>query len=124
MGRGLRELTVNLRNMIFMQRIKGASVLNAGEALGIVPGNGGGAMKIDQILALWGKDLVHPTPATYRRLANKITDKVEALLSMQAASDLAMGGDALNGRLTSAESGSPVPSPRNMHRLWSWTAQQ
>jgi hypothetical protein len=124
MGQGLRELTVNLRNMIFMQRIKGVSVLNAIEALGIVPGNGGEAMKIDQILVLWGTDLVHPTPATYNRLANKISDKVEALLSMQAASDLAMGGDALNGRLTSAESESPVPSPRNMHRLWSWTAQQ
>jgi hypothetical protein len=38
MGRGLRELTVNLRNMIFLRKLKGVSILNTVESLGIVPG--------------------------------------------------------------------------------------
>lgn len=33
-----------------------------------------------RIVALWGDDPVHPTNATYRELAAKISDKVEQLL--------------------------------------------
>jgi hypothetical protein len=66
--------------MIFMRKLKGVSVLNTVEALGIVPGHSGEAMEIDRILALWGPDPVHPTPATYRILAEKIVEKVENLL--------------------------------------------
>jgi hypothetical protein len=80
MERGLRDLTVNIRNMIFMRKLKGVSVLNTVEALGIIPGQSGDAMEIDKILALWGPDPVHPTPATYRILAKKIVEKVENLL--------------------------------------------
>ncbi len=81
MGKGLRDLTVNIRNMIFMRKLKGVSVLNTVEALGIIPGQSGDAMDIDKILALWGPDPVHPTTATYRILAKKIVEKVETLLS-------------------------------------------
>ncbi len=81
MGKGLRDLTVNIRNMIFMRKLKGVSVLNTVEALSIIPGQSGDAMDIDKILALWGPDPVHPTTATYRILAKKIVEKVETLLS-------------------------------------------
>jgi hypothetical protein len=81
MGKGLRDLTVNIRNMIFMRKLKGVSVLNTVEALGIVPSQNGDAMEIDKILALWAPDPVHPTPATYRILAKKIVEKVESLLT-------------------------------------------
>jgi hypothetical protein len=53
-GRRLQELPVNLRNMIFMRKITGVSVLNTVEVAGVVPGDGGGAMEIDRVLALWG----------------------------------------------------------------------
>jgi hypothetical protein len=39
MGRALRELTVSLRSMIFMRKLKGVSVFNPIEALGIIPGS-------------------------------------------------------------------------------------
>jgi hypothetical protein len=63
-------------------------VLNTVEALGIVPGQNGDAMEIDKILALWGPDPVHPTPATYRILAKKIAEKVECLLTEPAEREL------------------------------------
>jgi hypothetical protein len=88
MGRGLRDLTVNIRNMIFMRKLKGVSVLNTVEALGIIPGQSGDAMEIDKILALWGPDPVHPTPATYRILAKKNVEKVETLLLEPTDRDL------------------------------------
>ncbi len=56
MGHSLRELTVNLRNMVFMRKLKGVSVFNTVEALGIVPGNGGECLELDRLLALWGAD--------------------------------------------------------------------
>jgi hypothetical protein len=87
MGRGLRDLTVNIRNMIFMRKLKGVSVLNTVEALGIVPSHSGEAMEIDRVLALWGPDPVHPTTATYRILANKIAEKIENMLHASAESD-------------------------------------
>ncbi len=72
---------MNLRNMIFMRKMKGVSVLNTVEVPGVVPGDGGGAMEIDRVLALWGADSVYPRPATFRILANKIAEKTEALVS-------------------------------------------
>jgi hypothetical protein len=44
-------------------------------------------MEIDRILALWGPDPVHPTPATYRILANKIVEKIENMLLDTAERD-------------------------------------
>jgi hypothetical protein len=38
MGNSIRELNVNLRNMVFMRKLKGVSVLNTVEALGTSPG--------------------------------------------------------------------------------------
>lgn len=63
MGRCLHELTVNLRNMVFTRKLKGVSIFNTVEALGIVPGNGKECLELDRVLALWGADPVHPTQA-------------------------------------------------------------
>jgi hypothetical protein len=66
--------------MVFMRKLKGFSVFNTIEALGIVPGNSGECLELDRILALWGADPVHPTQAAYRILADKIASKVESLI--------------------------------------------
>ncbi len=58
--RGLRDLTINPINMIFMSKFKGVSVLNTVESLEIVPGEDGEAMEVDRVQALWGSDPVHP----------------------------------------------------------------
>ncbi len=105
MWKGLRDLTVNIRNMIFMRKLKGVSVLNTVEALGIIPGQSGDALEIDKILALWGPDPVHPTPATYRILAKKIVEKVEILLSEPAERE---------------SSGSQLPYKRKPDQRDSW----
>jgi hypothetical protein len=81
MGQGLKDLTMNLRNMVFMRKIRGASVLNTVEALGIVPDSEGRSLDIERVLAIWGSDPVHPSPAAYRILSGKIVEKIERLLS-------------------------------------------
>ncbi len=83
MGRGLKEQTVNLRNMIFMRKLRGLSVMNTVEALGIVPDADGHVLEIERVLALWGGDPVHPSQVAYRLLAGKIVEKVEDALSSQ-----------------------------------------
>ncbi len=77
---GLRDLTVNLRNILLMGKLKGVTVLNTVEALGTVPDAGGAAKQIERLLALWGSDPIHPSPAAYRLLAAKIAERVEAIL--------------------------------------------
>jgi hypothetical protein len=81
MGQGLKDITTNLRNMIFMRKIRGASVMNTVEALGIVPNSEGHSLDIERVLAIWGTDPVHPSPAAYRILAGKISEKIEQVLS-------------------------------------------
>jgi hypothetical protein len=81
MGQGLKDLTVNLRNMVFMRKIRGVSVMNTVEALGIVPDSEGHSLDIERVLAIWGSDPVHPSPAAYRILAGKIAEKIERVLS-------------------------------------------
>jgi hypothetical protein len=54
MGRSLRDLTVNLRNMIFMRKLRGVSVLNTIEALGIVTNGNDAELGLDRIIAIWG----------------------------------------------------------------------
>jgi hypothetical protein len=80
MGRGLKELTTNLRNMIFIRKLRGLTVMNTVEALGIVPDADGHVLEIERVLALWGGDPVHPSQAAYRLLAGKIVEKVHATL--------------------------------------------
>jgi hypothetical protein len=81
MGSRIRDLQIQLRNMIFMRKLKGVSVLNAVEALGIAQGSNNEEADLDRILALWGPDPVHPTAAAYRILSEKIVEKTDALLS-------------------------------------------
>ncbi len=81
MGQGLKDLTVNLRNMVFMKKIRGVTIMNTVEALGIVPDSEGHSLDIERVLAIWGTDPVHPSPAAYRILAGKIVEKIEQVLS-------------------------------------------
>jgi lysophospholipase L1-like esterase len=82
MGTALRELNKNLRNMIFMRKMKGVTVLNSLEALGLIPSADADTLSDDEgrIVALWGDDPVHPTRAAYRELAAKIAEKVTQIL--------------------------------------------
>jgi hypothetical protein len=80
-GQGLKDLTVNLRNMVFMRKIRGVTIMNTVEALGIVPDSEGHCLDIERVLAIWGTDPVHPSPAAYRILAGKIAEKIEQVLS-------------------------------------------
>ncbi len=57
MGSRIRDLQIQLRNMIFMRKFKGVSVLNAVEALGIAQGPNNEEADLDRILALWGPNL-------------------------------------------------------------------
>jgi hypothetical protein len=85
MGRGLKELTTNLRNMIFMRKLRGLTVMNTVEALGIVPDEDGNVLEIERVLALWGVgDPVHPSQAAYRLLSGKIVEKVHAVLQSKS----------------------------------------
>jgi hypothetical protein len=81
LGRGLRDLTVNLRNMLFMRKLKNVSVLNSTEALGIIPSDQGSEEGLDRIIALWGSDPVHPTREAYQRLATKIVTRASEILA-------------------------------------------
>jgi hypothetical protein len=58
MGTNLRELTGNLRNMIFMHKLKGIAVLNTVEALSNIPDTGRSALEVDWLYG--GSDPVHP----------------------------------------------------------------
>jgi hypothetical protein len=86
MGKSLKDLTINLRNMIFMRKLRGVSVLNTIEALGIVTSGNESDLGLDRIIAIWGSDPVHPTPVAYRILAEKISEKAESLLKEPCAS--------------------------------------
>jgi hypothetical protein len=56
MGRGLKDLTVNLRNMIFMRKLRSLSVMNIVESLGLVPDADGHTMDIERVLMIGGGD--------------------------------------------------------------------
>jgi hypothetical protein len=81
MGRGLRDLTINLRNMLFMRKLKNMFIVNLTEALGIIPSEQGSEEGLDRIIALWGSDPVHPTRGAYQRLAAKIAVRVSEILA-------------------------------------------
>jgi hypothetical protein len=83
MGRGLRDLTINLRNVLFMRKLKNVFVVNSTEALGIIPSDQGSDEGLDRIIALWGSDPVHPTREAYQRLAAKIAARVTEILAEQ-----------------------------------------
>jgi hypothetical protein len=105
MGCGLRVLTINLRKMVFTQKLKDMSVLNTIEALGIVPG--------ERVMrpwtwtvcwALWGPDPVLWMPATYRLLADKIAGMAENLLNMATEAEK-LARAHKEGKLESVNSG-------------------
>jgi hypothetical protein len=89
MGTALRELNRSLRNMIFMRKMKGVTMLNSLEALGLIPSADADTLSDDEgrIIALWGDDPVHPTRAAYRELATKIAEKTVQLLEEKPESD-------------------------------------
>ncbi len=83
MSRALRELTMSLRNMIFMRKLKDVSVVNSIEALGIIPGEAGMQASKDEILRLWGDDPVHPSSAAYARIAARVMERQMPFLRRQ-----------------------------------------
>jgi hypothetical protein len=104
MGRSLRDLTVNLRNMIFMRKLRGVSVLNTIEALGIVTNGNDAELGLDRIIAIWGGDPVHPTPVAYRILAEKISEKAESLLREPCAAASLVGSSTQKRKADNRES--------------------
>ncbi len=50
----LRDLMVNLRSMIFMRKMKGVTMFNPMEALGIIPPGEQEEEDVERVLELWG----------------------------------------------------------------------
>jgi hypothetical protein len=82
MGTVLRELNKCLKNMIFMRKMKGIIILNAIEALGLIPSPTEEYTDDEKrVIALWGPDPVHLTSAAYRELAAKVAEKTREILA-------------------------------------------
>ncbi len=80
MGTALRELNRCLKNMIFMWKMKGITILNA-MALGLIPSPADdNPADEERVMALWGPDPVHPTSAAYRELAANVAERTLDLL--------------------------------------------
>ncbi len=73
----IRDVYAWINNTIFMRKIKGVKVFNPTHALGFNDSD----VNIDSIIELWGEDPVHPTPATYQVLANKLVAMVDDMMA-------------------------------------------
>jgi hypothetical protein len=80
MIQAIRDVYAWINNTIFMQRIKVVKVFNPTHALGFNDYD----VNIDTILELWGDDPVHPTPAAYKVLADKLAAMADAMLAETA----------------------------------------
>jgi hypothetical protein len=76
MIQAIRDVYAWINNTIFMRRIKGVKVFNPTHALGFNDYD----VNIDTILELWGDDPLHPTPAAYKVLADKLVAMVNDML--------------------------------------------
>jgi hypothetical protein len=74
MGLQLRKLVTALRNTIVVRKMKGVTLFNPVEALGITLGRGEGGGEEDAILDLWGANPVRPTARAYKRLSGKLAE--------------------------------------------------
>jgi hypothetical protein len=77
MIQAIRDVYAWINNTIFMRRIKGVKVFNPTQALGFNDYD----VNIDSIIELWGEDPVHPTPAAYQVLANKLVAMVDDMMA-------------------------------------------
>ncbi len=77
MIQAIRDVYAWINNTIFMRRIKGVKVFNPTHALGLNEYD----VNIDSIIELWGEDPVHPTPAAYQVLANKLVAMVDDMMA-------------------------------------------
>jgi hypothetical protein len=80
MGRALPDLTVNLKDMIFMRKLLRVMMLNSSEALGTILGDSSGEEGLDRIIDLLGSGPVHPAVEAYKRLASKLAAKATSLI--------------------------------------------
>jgi hypothetical protein len=80
MIQAIRDVYAWINNTIFMRRIKGVKVFNPTHALGFNDYD----VNIDTIIELWGEDPVHPTPAAYQVLANKLVAMVDDMMAEPA----------------------------------------
>ncbi len=109
MGSCIRDLQIQLRNMIFMRKLKGVSVLNAVEALGIAQSHKSEETDLDRILALWGPDPIHPTAAAYRVLSDRLVENIDTLLSEAPTGTVQESNSFPNEKPTTGTPGSPDP---------------
>jgi hypothetical protein len=77
MIQAIRDVYSWINNTIFMRRIKGVKIFNPTHALGFNDYD----VNIDTIIDLWGDDPVHPTPAAYKVLADKLASMVDDMLA-------------------------------------------
>ncbi len=87
-----------------MRKLRGVSVLNTIEALGIVTSGNESDLGLDRIIAIWGSDPVHPTPVAYRILAEKISEKAESLLKEPSAAVPPVGSTTQKRKADNRES--------------------
>jgi uncharacterized membrane protein YgcG len=81
MIQAIRDVYSWINNTIFMRRIKGVKIFNPTHALGFNDYD----VNIDTIIDLWGDDPVHPTPAAYKVLADKLASMVDDMLAEPAS---------------------------------------
>jgi hypothetical protein len=77
MIQAIRDVYSWINNTIFMRRIKGVKIFNPTHALGFNDYD----VNIDTIIDLWGDNPVHPTPAAYKVLADKLASMVDDMLA-------------------------------------------
>ncbi len=80
MGLQLCNLVTSIRNMIFMRKLKGFTLFNPVDALGITPGQGKSECDEDAILDLWSPDPVHRTGRAYNKIAEKLSERITQVL--------------------------------------------
>jgi hypothetical protein len=81
MIQAIRDVYSWINNTIFMRRIKGVKIFNPTHALGFNDYD----VNIDMIIDLWGDDPVHPTPAAYKVLADRLASMVDDMLAEPAS---------------------------------------
>jgi hypothetical protein len=77
MIQAIRDVYSWINNTIFMRRIKGVKIFNPTHTLGFNDYD----VNIDTIIELWGEDPVHPTPAPYKVLVDKLAAMVDDMLA-------------------------------------------
>ena len=96
---GVKEVGIHLRSLIHTRRIKSAKILNPWVLMGLA---GSDSNNPQDVLQLWGADLVHPMETAYTKMAEKIMDEINVSGVMncrQATSPSAARGQPKHGTM-------------------------